>query len=354
MATRNPLRLALGFMRGLLRAGVVLLAVVGVLLGVYLADVLASEQLRPTVRPRAFVASGSPPCGQASLVLAVASGAGRQTSYEMGPLLTGLAHEYDACVVVLDYGSVMDTRGNVDALLGAALAGRQPGHAPLPVVLLGNSTGGIEVQREANILFARHAHQVRVVSVVADSTPASAADLRVPVTRDLAAHCTVPLGHFLGQNIVRLWHTYEEVSRRGEDLRDTEVLSRIQSNTDHMQARLTLSQLCMIEEGYPWINVATPAAGIPHVYVRPAGVDADEVVDSDRAVASIDEALGGGLEVVAVPGGLHGSAYLMWPTYEPVYRSIINRAWLTARSSPGRAADGGAGAAGPPRRAHPA
>nr|NLI51626.1 hypothetical protein [Propionibacterium sp.] len=325
-----PVRAVRGVGRGLARAiaaGAALVVFFGV---VYVVDVLASEQLLPTVPPRALIAHGSQPCAEASLALVTASGAGRQTSYEMGDLLADIARDYDACVVVLDYGTVMNTRGNVDAVLAVALAGRPAAAAPLPLVLLGNSTGGIEVQRQANLLHTGHADRVRVVAVVADSTPAGVADLKPAFTQDLAHNCGVPLGHFLGQNIVRLWQAYEEAARRNEDLRDAAVRERIQLNTEKMQAKLTLSQLCLIREGYPRANAATPAAGVPHVYVRPADEDADEVVRDAQAAAEIDRLLGGGLEIVQVPGGIHAAAYLLWPTYEPVYRAIVHRAWVTA------------------------
>lgn len=324
------LRALSGVGRGLARTIAAVVAAAVFFGAVYVVDVLASEQLLPTVPPRALIATGSQPCAEASLALVTASGAGRQTSYEMGALLGDIARDYDACVVVLDYGTVMNTRGNVDAVLAVALSGRPASAGPLPLVLLGNSTGGIEVQRQANLLHTRHAARVRVVSVVADSTPAGVADLKPPLTRDLAQNCGVPLGHFLGQNIVRLWHAYEETTRRNEDLRDAEVRERIQLNTEKMQAKLTLSQLCMILEGYPRTNAATPTAGVPHVYVRPAEEDADEVVRDARAAAEIDSALGGGLEIVQVPGGIHAAAYLMWPTYEPFYRAIVHRAWVEA------------------------
>ncbi len=324
---RRPLllRAAFGLGRGIGRTVAAVLALVVLLAGVYVVDVLASERLVPTVAPWARVATGSRPCAEASLALVTASGAGRQTSHEMGDLLAGIAADHDACVIALDYGSVMNTRGNVDAVLRVALADRPRG-APLPLVLLGNSMGGIEVQRMANVLQA-DPERVRVLAVVADSTPSGAADLKPPLTQDLADNCTLPLGHFLGQNIVRLWQAYEEAGRRNEDLRDAEVQQRIQLNTEKMQARLTLSQMCLIREGYPRANVATPAGGVRQVYVRPADEAADEVVRDAAAAAAIDKALGGGLEVVQVPGGIHAAAYLMWPTYEPYYREIVRRSW---------------------------
>jgi thioesterase domain-containing protein len=327
---RRPVvvRAALGVGRGIGRTIVAVLALVLLLAGVYAVDVLASERLVPTVAPWARVPAGSQPCAEASLALVTASGAGRQTSHEMGDLLTGIAADHDACVVVLDYGSVMNTRGNVDAVLAAALAGRPDGAGPLALVLLGNSMGGIEVQRMANVLQTRETARVRVLSVVADSTPSGAADLKPPLTQDLADNCGVPLGHFLGQNIVRLWQAYEEAARRNEDLRDAEVQQRIQLNTEKMQARLTMSQMCLIREGYPRQNAATPARGVQHVYVRPADEDADEVVRDAAAAAAIDRALGGGLRIVQVPGGIHAAAYLMWPTYEPYYREIVRQAWI--------------------------
>lgn len=257
---RRPLllRAVFGVGRGLTRALAATLTLVLLLAAVYVVDVLASERLLPTQQPHALVAPGSRPCAEASLALVTASGAGRQTSYEMGALLADIARDHDACVVILDYGTVMNTPGNVAAVLEVALLGRRAGADPLPLVLLGNSTGGIEVQRQANLLFSRHADRVRVVSVVADSTPSGVADLKPALTQDMAQNCGLPLGHFLGQNIVRLWQAYEEAGRRHEDLRDPEVLRRIQANTDQMQAKLTLSQLCLIEEGYPRTNVATP------------------------------------------------------------------------------------------------
>ncbi|MFP5416680.1 MAG: hypothetical protein ACLGHZ_07345, partial [Actinomycetes bacterium] len=181
--------------RGIRRTVVALVLLVLGASAVYVADVVASDLLMPTVPPQAFLAAGSPECGAASMALVSASGVGRQTSYEMGAALADVARDADACTLVLDYGSEMDTQGNVDAVLARALSGRPEDAPPLPVVLLGNSAGGIEAQHMANLLVAWHSERVRVVTVVADSTPAGVADLKVLATHDLAARCRTPLGH---------------------------------------------------------------------------------------------------------------------------------------------------------------
>lgn len=301
---------------------------------VYVADYAASELLLPTVPPKALLAVGSPECAEASMALVALSGVGRQTSYEMGAVLADVAREADACTLVLDFGTVMDTEGNVSAVLARALHGRPDGAGPLPLVLLGNSAGGIEAQRMANLLHAWHADRVRVAAVVADSTPSGIADLKPPGTRDLAQRCGLPLGHLTGQNVVRLWQVYEEAGRRNEDLLNARVLSRIQANTDAMQAKLTLSQMCMIKAGYPQVNVATPSHGVPHVYVRAAREDADEVVRLAEAAATINRRLGGAMRIVQVPGGSHAAAYLDWPAYEATYREIIRQVWIDLNPPP--------------------
>lgn len=313
--------------RALGRAGRVVAFASALALGAYGVDMLASERLLASVPPAATAAHSARPCRDATMAWVVASGVGRQTSYEMADAIAPLAMEYNACVVILDYGSVIDTGANVEAILGAVLRDRPADGPPVPLVLLGNNAGGIEVQREANLFVARHADRVRVLTVVADSTPSGAEDLKPPFTQDLAQNCFFPLGHLLGQGIVLLWQTYEEVDRRHEDLRDVHVLSRIRDNTEAMQAKLTMSQMCMIQQGYPSANEATPSRGVLHFYVRPEEEAADEVVRDDQAAATIDRALGGGQKVQLVPGGIHAGAYLAWATYEPAYRAIMQQSW---------------------------
>jgi len=285
------------------------------------------EVNEPHIQPSVVRIDSAADCEKADFYAVYASGTGLQTAKYAARNSQDLAKRYNACRLVVDYGTNYNAGHIAEQLVGSVRDSKGVGHdGNAHLMMVGASFGGIAVQEVANSLAEGDIKDIQVNRLVLESTPSSNADVSTSLQVAFFANKSPIIAGPLPVWVSGVWGAI----KHGDSLLDPKTLEYINGNTSETSTRLMRQQIQKIEQGYPEQKQPT------HVSLMSS--KGDIVVDYETAKNSLRAKIGESLfkhyDIITVHSPAdtnHAESWLdyKWYRYAAAYEEEYRRMSLS-------------------------